>query len=147
MKAAIHKACIDLIKQRIANAEEAIGIARESANEEGKSSAGDKHETGRAMAQLEQENAGRQLAELTDQLQILQRIDAEINSSTVSRGSLVDTSMGKFYLSVGLGKVQINGADIFAISPDSPIGKVLMGAANNASLEFNGRKIQITSLN
>jgi hypothetical protein len=52
-----------VVHQRIASAEEAIRMAQESANQEGKSSAGDKYETGRAMAQLEIEKASGQLAE------------------------------------------------------------------------------------
>jgi len=50
------------IDQRIDAAKKAIGEAQASANEETKSSAGDKYETGRAMMQLAIEQNSTQLA-------------------------------------------------------------------------------------
>jgi sortase (surface protein transpeptidase) len=53
LKTRLHSLCVSYVGQRIETAQRAIAIAQASANEETKSSAGDKYETGRAMAQLE----------------------------------------------------------------------------------------------
>ena len=47
--------CKELIEARLKNAEDAMNRAQESANDNEKSSAGDKFETGRAMGHLEKE--------------------------------------------------------------------------------------------
>jgi hypothetical protein len=67
IKIKLYQYCVEFIDKRIAGAREAIQIAQDSANEETKSSAGDKYETGRAMAQLEIEKNTTQLEEALKQ--------------------------------------------------------------------------------
>ena len=64
------------VHERIAATQEAIYTAQLSANEETKSSAGDKYETGRAMAQLEIEKNTAQLAEALKLKQMLKQISS-----------------------------------------------------------------------
>ncbi len=52
--------------------------AQEAANSEGKSPAGDKYETGRAMGQLQKEMHGRQLAEYAKEVKALQSIVVDL---------------------------------------------------------------------
>ncbi len=56
--------CHNYVDQRITNSKQAMDDAQAAANEEGKSSAGDKYETGRAMAQIERDKAAQQLCKL-----------------------------------------------------------------------------------
>ena len=63
IKRKLYQHCINFVDKRIAAAKETIAMAQESANEDTKSSAGDKYETGRAMAQLEIEKTAGQLEE------------------------------------------------------------------------------------
>ena len=77
--------CQIVVHQRIASAQDAIRMAQDSANEEGKSSAGDKYETGRAMAQLEIEKASSQLAEANKLKQALEQIPVDENNSASHR--------------------------------------------------------------
>ena len=58
-KGKIQQACLDYCDVLINRAQKEFQFITESANNETKSSAGDKHETGRAMAQIEQEKAAR----------------------------------------------------------------------------------------
>ncbi|MEJ6582469.1 MAG: hypothetical protein QNL61_08510 [Crocinitomicaceae bacterium] len=104
-----------------------------------KSSAGDKHETGRAMTQLEQEKLAGQLNQLEQQKETLSKI--EINSpSKIQFGSLIKTSSGTFFMSIGLGKVEIKNAPVFCVSTSSPAGQKLMDLTSGDSYEFNGIK-------
>ncbi len=121
-------------------------MAQESANEEGKSSAGDKHETGRAMAQLESEKAAKQLQEAMDLLAILKRIDPEAVHQSAGLGSLVTTDQGNFYLSVAVGKVEVEGFNCFAISVNSPIGAKLLGLKVDGTTEFNGKVYKVLAV-
>ena len=61
IKAALVAQLLQHLEQNIAETEQAIASAKESRDNESKSSAGDKYETGRAMMQIELENNGRQL--------------------------------------------------------------------------------------
>ena len=57
--------CHQYADSRIATARQAMSEAQTAANEESKSSIGDKYETGRSMMQIEGEKAAHQLAEAT----------------------------------------------------------------------------------
>lgn len=60
----LHFKCLEFIDNRFKTVQNTIQEIQESLLSEAKSSAGDKHETGRAMLQLEREKAGNQLAEI-----------------------------------------------------------------------------------
>ena len=131
------------MQERIDRANEAIRAAQHSANEETKSSAGDKYETGRAMAQLEIEKNTWQKAESLKLMEILSLTDPKLISSIVQRGSLVLTNEGSFYVCVSAGKFIIDQVPYFAISSASPLGQQLMGLAPQSSFIFNDKKYQI----
>jgi len=73
-----------------------------------KSSAGDKHETGRAMAQLEQEKLSSQLGQLTLLKEALAKIEPDEKHESIQFGSLIKTGNGYFFLSIGLGKISLD---------------------------------------
>lgn len=138
LKTRLFKLCLEAIEERISHAKEALDLAQESANNESKSSAGDKHETGRAMAQLEAEKATAQLNENMELQASLQRIDSTHQSETVILGSLVVSKTTRFLMAVSAGKLILDGTVYFAISPESPIGKLMLGKKKGDSVTFNG---------
>lgn len=139
-------ACAAYVQDRVDRGKEAMESAQESANTETKSSAGDKHETGRAMAQLEREKSARQLAEAMKLKHALASVDADKVHDSVELGSLVITSNGKFYISISAGKIEVDGEMYFAISAGSPIGQQLIGKRAGDEASFNKRSFQITEL-
>jgi len=141
-KQTLLKACKKELDSRILHLQTAIDNARESANSEQKSTAGDKHDTARSMAQFEQEKLSSQLAEQLRTRKFLNEIPA-VNSNLVSLGSLVTCTTGKFYVSVGLGKISVGEEWIFCISLASPLGKVLLGKKAGAEFSLNGNNIKI----
>ncbi len=68
-----------------------------------KSSAGDKHETARAMLQLDREQAGERLVEIEKTLEVLHKINLTKTATHAHLGSLVTTNKGNFFLSISLG--------------------------------------------
>lgn len=138
--------CEHYIAQRLDTVQTAITAANESGNDETKSSAGDKHETGRAMMQLEQEKNSRQLKEVMELQKLLNKIDPSQNAAVVEPGSLVITDKGIFYISISAGKLVVDGNIYFAISPASPIAVKLMGLKVNDMMEFNGVKYAIQGI-
>ncbi|CAN5493886.1 hypothetical protein BH10BAC1_BH10BAC1_06840 [soil metagenome] len=143
LKQQLYTLCNLFIEQRIANTKEAIQNASESANDETKSSAGDKHETGRAMAQLEQEKAVTQLNEALELQAFFKKINPEIESKTAQVGSVVLTDKGNFFLAIPAGKLTVNKQQYFAISAISPIGLKLRNLTKNQQFDFNNQVYRI----
>jgi len=146
IKEQLLKACHDWLDLRFNHIEMALKEIKTSLEEETKSSAGDKHETGRAMLQIERENAGRQLAEAEKVRETLGKVDVSHTSDHVHLGSLVFTSHGDFYLSISAGAIEIDDKQYFAIAPKSPIGALLLGKEIGDAFTFNDEAYKITSV-
>ena len=138
LKLQLYTKCVDYVNQRMSHIQAAIDAASESGNDETKSSAGDKHETGRAMMQLEQEKNAKQLIETLELKKLLDRINPNHQSQTVALGSLVITNKENFYISISAGKLMIDSEIYFAVSPTSPIALKLIGLKADQEMDFNG---------
>jgi hypothetical protein len=78
-----------LITERIAMAKSAIVNTQEAANSEGKSSAGDKYEIGRAMGHLEKDMCARQQQENINEFGKLQKVNTDIIYTTAQTGTFI----------------------------------------------------------
>lgn len=136
-KQSLYARCRQYVRQRIDTARQAMEAAQESANSESKSSAGDKYETGRAMAQLERDRHAQLLAEAQKIEQELTRLKVDRDYETVQPGSLVLTDRGAFFISISAGKLPLGGTDYFAVSPASPLATALAGRRVSEVVTFN----------
>ena len=137
LKPLVYAACKKVIDERLSLAQAAMNEAQASANQEDKSSAGDKYETGRAMAQLERDKAATQVAEALKLREAFDRINPDKIFKTVEIGSLVQTDQARYFVSVAAGKLAINGIECLAISTASPIGQMMMGKKRGDYITFN----------
>jgi transcription elongation GreA/GreB family factor len=143
IKQELVKILVENLDKRISEIEEAIASAKESRDNESKSSAGDKYETGRAMMQIELENNGRQLEKTRLAKQDLQQLNLQEPHTLVSQGSLVHTSQGIYFLSIGFGKLELAEQSYYAISLASPIGQALKHAKVGDSISFQGNELEV----
>lgn len=143
MKKELHQACLVELQTRIDRIRLAVEEIQAAANEETKSSAGDKFETGRAMMQQEKDKMAHQLAVNISWKNQLALLNPAETKEGVEIGSLVITQEGKYYLSIPLGKLKLAGQTYFAISLASPIGKALLNKKSRDEIVFQGRKISI----
>jgi hypothetical protein len=127
------------INLRISELEIVMAELKESLENESKSSVGDKHETGRAMVQLEQEKLSKQMTELLLMRRILEQINPSIKHVKIGIGSLVETTMGWYFISVGLGPIEKDGKVIFVLNPQAPLGQKLVGKKVGESIDMNGK--------
>lgn len=146
VKAKLYASCITYVESRLKNAEAAIVEAQDSANSETKSTAGDKHDTARAMMQLAAEQNAKHLAEARKLKLAITQINPLSNHTTAEVGCLVETNNGNYYLSISAGKIELEGGIYFAISPSAPIAQVLLGAKVGDTRIFNGNSILIKSI-
>jgi transcription elongation GreA/GreB family factor len=134
--------CLQLLDDRIKVLYASLKDLTEGAENDTKSSAGDKHETARAMMQIEQENLGRQLHGLLKEKNELESLNMEISES-IHVGSLIKTNHGFLFLSVAMGKIIADGIEVMVLSAQSPLGKKLVGLKAGNSAEVNGAKYLI----
>ena len=145
-KQKVYSQCLQILNEKIQSLKNILQELSESAMNDTKSSAGDKHETARAMIQIEQETIGKQLNEAEEQKSILEKIDANINSKQIHRGSLVETNKGWLFLSIPFGKIIVEDKTVIAISPQSPLGMKLMGLGLKDSTSINGINYSVESI-
>jgi len=139
LKADLYNQCLAYVNQRIDTARQALNDAQESANAEEKSSAGDKYETGRAMAHLEREKALGQLNEGLKLKAALEKVSSANTSVEVCLGSIVFTDKNNFYLTISAGKLLSDGVEFIALAPASPIGALLLGHKKGDQFVFNNQ--------
>ncbi len=146
MKIQLYQLCLDFIEKRIATATEALLQAQEASNDDTKSSAGDKFETGREMAQQDINRNKQLLADAQQQKAVLLTLADITETAKVRSGSLVITNNGSFYISISAGQLSLEGKTYFAISAASPIGKLLIGKATGDQFSFNGKNYQVNQI-
>lgn len=143
VKQTLHIKSLEVVESQIATILNVIKGIQEALLSETKSSAGDKHETGRAMLQLEREKAGNQLANTENLKHVLYKIDASSHSKIIGLGSVVFTSQNHYFIAISIGKLTTETNNFYAISPTTPIGKLLMGKTEGDIIVFNNQKIKI----
>ncbi|WP_418512591.1 3-oxoacyl-ACP synthase [Corallibacter sp.] len=143
VKQTLHIKSLEVVESQITTILNVIKGIQEALLSETKSSAGDKHETGRAMLQLEREKAGNQLANTENLKHVLYKIDASSHSKIIGLGSVVFTSQNHYFIAISIGKLTTETNNFYAISPTTPIGKLLMGKTEGDIIVFNNQKIKI----
>jgi len=143
IKEQLYKLCIDYVQKRINEARQAIEDAQDGSEEDTKSSAGDKYETGREMMQQVADRSQAQLNEANKLMVQLSGISYNTTSSLANPGSLVDTNFGKFFIAISAGTLNIGSQSYFAVSPGSPIGVKLSGKKAGDEFDLNGRAYRV----
>lgn len=146
IKRKLYGKCTEYIDQRIQSIQKKLEDVGESRSNETKSSAGDKHETGRTMMQLEEQKATIQLYAALEVQRTLQQIDVDIIHHEVGLGSLVQCDNGNYYIAISAGRLIIEEKIYYAISIQSPVALQLIGKQKGSKITFNGKEISIKAV-
>ncbi len=146
VKEKIYNKLLEIVESKINLAKVSLDAAIDSRNNETKSSAGDKYETGREMIQLEINKLENQLIISESLKNELFKVNINRIHTTVDFGSLVTCNSGTYFISIGIGRVNIDSQDYYCISLASPIGELLHNKKVGDSFEFNGRKFLIENI-
>ena len=146
LKKDLYRQCADYVQQRMNAAMTAIEEAQKASNDDTKSSAGDKYETGRAMMQQEKDRNAIQLNEANKLRVVLNRISTDAVTNQGEEGSVITTDHGNFYLAIGAGELMVNGTSYIAISQASPIGMKLKGKTQGEEIEVNSKLYHIIAV-
>jgi transcription elongation GreA/GreB family factor len=145
-KMLVHAALIDALSEKHKELLSALAETDDSLSADAKSTAGDKHETGRAMAQLEREKIGGFIQQHEQLMANAQRLDSSIETSSIRVGSLVNTSNGWYYISVAAGRVNVDNTPVFCLSPAAPLVTALLGKKAREAVMWQGNTIAIQSV-
>ena len=135
-----------LLNKKIDSLNKAIKETIESRDLQTKSSAGDKHETSRAMMQIELDNLSMQLKKNNALKFELSKIDLSKKHQVVDCGSLVLTNEGSYFVSIGIGKIIVDNNTFYCISLGSPIGKQLYNKKIGDSFSFMNKELLIKKI-
>ncbi|QKJ62910.1 hypothetical protein [Flavobacterium sp. M31R6] len=135
-----------LVQDRIDAFRDMIAALTEDSKNDAKGSAGDKHETALSMMHIEQEKFNTKLKEVLAQKAVLDKLDSSVVAETIILGSLVKANGIYLYLSLALPKINVEGINIIALSPQSPLGNKLMGNKVGFTFEINTTKYTIEEI-
>lgn len=145
-KQKLYLKCNELIENRLRVIQNNISDIQTALQSETKSSVGDKHETGRAMLQLERERAGQQLAEVQKLQDSLGKLNIEKTQTRVAFGSLVMTNQLNYFIAVSLGKIEVDDECFYVISPSTPVGKLLIAKSTGDQIAFRNNTFVISKI-
>ena len=143
IKQQLHALCLAYVTSRMEAAEHAFKDAEQAQNDDTKSSAGDKYETGRAMMQQEKDRNTIQLNEANKLMVALNSISTKGSSDVIETGSLVLTDGGKFYIAISAGTLMVDDESYFAVSAAAPICIQMMGKKAGDTFAVNGKRYEI----
>ncbi|WP_347373576.1 3-oxoacyl-ACP synthase [Aequorivita sp. Q41] len=146
IKSELLQHCQKQVDNRFSRIKQTIADIEESLLEESKSSSGDKHETGRAMLQIERENAGKQLQEIEKIIPLLKKIEVAATSDYARLGSLIYTDKFTYFISLSIGTVPLGKKDYLCVALNSPVGLLLSGKRKGEEFNLNGSSYKITSV-
>jgi transcription elongation GreA/GreB family factor len=76
-------------------------------------------------------------------LDVLNKINPEKQSLKVDFGAVVITGRQRMFISVSIGKIEVDGESYYAISPMVPVYKAMKGKRAGDTFSFNGKKLRI----
>ena len=146
IKQKLHTHCLSFVSERISAIDTIMEECQNAANSETKTTAGDKHETNRAMMQLDRENHAVQRVSALHDLNTLRSIDLNKEYEEADFGAVIRTDRGSFFLAVSVGKAHIDGEMFYIISMDSPVGQALLGAEEEDTIFFRDKEYEILAV-
>ena len=137
---------LNALNNQIEAIQNQITSLSEDAQNDAKSSAGDKHETGLAMMHLEQEKLNAKLTEFLDMQQVALKLSESKTVEKVVLGSIVKTSKAIFYVSVPIQPVNYKNTQVFCVSVHAPLIQSLLNKEVGAEVTFNNISHKIVEI-
>lgn len=125
--------------QRAADTRRTMADLQASLLHSGKSTAGDKHETDRAMVHLEMESLGRQMEGEKKTLHLIESVMTIKDApETIDAGSIVETPTALFLLGPSFSRIMVGDKPMMGISLQSPLGQALHGKRKGDAVALAG---------
>lgn len=146
LKQELLEKCEQFIQQKITALQDAMQGLKQDLENESKSSAGDKFETGREMINIEWNKLSNQLQQYEQMQSVIYRISLQGATGTVKTGSLVFTEKANYFISIPAGEMIVQGTKFYAIGSKAPVAIAMLGKTENESYTFNQQSVRIEKI-
>jgi hypothetical protein len=82
---------------------------------------------------------GQQFQKALEEIKNIERINPNVLFDVVGFGSVVITDNQKLFICMGIGKIQIEDEEFYAISPSVPIFQTIKGLKSGDDFNFRGK--------
>ena len=134
-----------IISDKIFSLQADIADLQKGMSEDSKSSAGDKFETAREMAQQELGKLSTQLSEQQRLKSLLANQSAD-KKTQVELGAVVQTNKGLFLVGIPIGNSSFEGKTIVGIGLGAPLGQLLLNKKKADQVVFNNQSFVIEAI-
>jgi len=138
--------CEKFIQQKMEALQTAMLSLKIDLENESKSSAGDKFETGREMINIEWNKLSNQLQQYQQMQLVLQRVQTQIPNGIAKLGSVVFTANANYFISIPAGEISTVSSKFYAVGIKAPVATALLGKTIGDSFFLNGRQVQISDI-
>jgi len=133
--------CIEQQQEVIRQLEQEINEAQKQANDYGQPK--DRYDAFRTKLMRQIELYAKQLDKAKIVINTLHKIPIDQQITSVEFGALVITNKQNLFISAGLGKIEIDGKEFYAVSAQVPIFQALRGKLKGEEVVFNGNSLII----
>ncbi|UCG27429.1 MAG: hypothetical protein JSV24_10700 [Bacteroidales bacterium] len=144
LKRRLIELCIEEQDKIVHHAKARMDEAQQSANEYGQPQ--DRFDSYRTQMLGKRDMFAKQLCKAIDDRNVLDRIELIEESDKVAFGAVIVMEDQNLFVSISLGKINLENRDYFTISPLVPLYKAMEGLKKGDSFEFNGNKRIIIDL-
>ena len=130
--------CKNLLSAKVEALEKDIQHLKNDISEDTKSSAGDKFETSREMANQERQKLSNQLELTRRSLGILDTI-RDLATDKIKVGHLIETDSSLIFIAISLGIELIQDQHVLVVSPNSPLGQAFLDKKTGDVVDFNSQ--------
>jgi stress response protein YsnF len=142
IKERLYKACEAYVEERIKRIEDSMAGMESDLENETKSSAGDKYETGREMINLEINKLAEQLQQFKNLRNTLNIAKSRTNNGSAQLGTAVKTNMANYFIAIPADRIIVDGDEYFAIGANSPIAQLLLHKKPEKKLPSTGNQLK-----
>ncbi len=145
IKNQLYRKCLDILNQQLEKYQKEIALVKEAL--EGENSPSEEDDGGKGDMLNELEKYAKYVETTEKTKEQLKRIDVSQEHQVVANGSLVETENNFFFITVALGKLDIeDNKNYYSISTDAPIYAHLKGKKAGDSFAFNNMNYKIVNV-
>jgi hypothetical protein len=144
VKLKLYQKCIEKQEKILDYSKSAMDEAQTAANEYG--APRDRYDSFRAQLLRKRDLFAEQYHKALKELDFLKSLKPETINNLARTNTLIITDKQKFYVSIGLGKVELPEGEFYVISPLAPIFQALKEKTTGDTVAFNGQQIKIMGI-
>jgi len=144
LKLKVYNKCIEKQKDIVDSAFLAMDEAQNAANDYGPPK--DRYDSFRTQLLRKRDMHAGQYQKALKDLDYLQKMNPSNVIESVSINSLIITDKQRLFISIGLGRIELENNTYFIISPVAPVYKALEGKTAGETISFNNQLFKILSI-